>query len=62
MYFINFFSLHSSINNLRDIQLRQKYEQILEQGTQNSQNLSRNLYELRKLILLEGLPKDEVYI
>lgn len=49
----------SSTSKLQDLELRQKYEALLEEGNKHPDQIARNLYELRKLILLCGLPEED---
>eukprot|EP01114_Cavostelium_apophysatum_P010725 TRINITY_DN24831_c0_g1_i1.p1 TRINITY_DN24831_c0_g1~~TRINITY_DN24831_c0_g1_i1.p1 ORF type:complete len:355 (+),score=56.70 TRINITY_DN24831_c0_g1_i1:158-1066(+) len=42
----------------RDRELRQRYEELLKHGREHPEQLEQNLYQLRKLILLEGLPNS----
>jgi len=48
----------SAVDFKRNNELRKKYELLLNEGNHQPQNLDKNLYELRKLILLEGLPLE----
>jgi len=41
---------------LEDLELRKKYEDLILYGNAHPENIKDNLYKLRKLILLEGLP------
>jgi len=41
-----------------DMELRQRYEALLSYGNSHPQDLDQSLQELRKMILLEGLPPE----
>jgi hypothetical protein len=41
-----------------DIELRNKYEDLIAAGNEHPDNLEQNLYEIRKLVLLHGLPPE----
>jgi len=42
----------------KDMELRQRYEALISHGNVHPENLDKNLNELRKMILLEGLPPE----
>jgi len=42
----------------KDMELRQRYEALISIGNSHPKNIDKNLNELRKMILLEGLPPE----
>eukprot|EP00027_Filamoeba_sp_ATCC50430_P018947 CAMPEP_0168565340 /NCGR_PEP_ID=MMETSP0413-20121227/13782_1 /TAXON_ID=136452 /ORGANISM="Filamoeba nolandi, Strain NC-AS-23-1" /LENGTH=417 /DNA_ID=CAMNT_0008597183 /DNA_START=173 /DNA_END=1426 /DNA_ORIENTATION=- len=54
-------SVSSPSNNTivpESIELRKRYETLIQKGQDDPQNAEKYLYEIRKLILLEGLPSN----
>lgn len=45
-----------------DENLRQAYEEIIEEGNKNPKECAKHLTRLRQLILKEGIPPDQVII
>jgi len=45
-------------SNAADKELRKKYEDLVQFGNAHPESVKENLYKLRKLILLEGLPSE----
>jgi len=45
-------------STIEDLELRQKYEDLIQYGNAHPEHVKDNLYKLRKLILLEGLPAE----
>jgi len=41
-----------------DLELRKKYEELIQYGNAHPEQLKDNIYKLKKLILLEGLPAE----
>jgi len=41
-----------------DLELRKKYEDLIQHGSSHPEHRQENLYKLKKLILLEGLPAE----
>lgn len=42
----------------KDMELRSRYEALISKGNNHPENLATNLYELRKMVLLEGIPPE----
>lgn len=42
----------------KDMELRKRYEVLISNGNAHPENLDKNLHELRRMILLEGLPPE----
>ncbi|PRP75134.1 bub2 protein, partial [Planoprotostelium fungivorum] len=52
-------ALMGSIASQKNIELRAKYESLLSKGKETSQaDLAKNIMDLRRLVLIEGLPTD----
>jgi cell cycle arrest protein BUB2 len=45
-------------SSIADVELRNKYEDLIHYGNAHPGYAKENIYKLRKLILLEGLPKE----